>query len=80
MQVYFQRSYLKRSDNLFVLILVAEPLNDEGGEETGLLVEQPLTTCYRKCYILKPKSSNPNLDSNQHFRTGGRLGKHSYLP
>ena len=43
----------------FSFIMLAEPLTDEGGEDTGVLGGKPLGTRFRKCHIQKPEKSKP---------------------
>ena len=45
----------------FSFILLAEPLTDEGGDETGV-PRRPMTTRLRKCHILEPEDSSPQRD------------------
>ena len=59
----------------FSFILLAETITDEGGVETSVPGEKPLTMIFRKCHILKRENSSPNPDSNSHFNIGGRLRK-----
>ena len=57
-------------------ILLAEPLIDEGGEETGVLRENPWRQASENATcILKPKDSSPKQDSYPRSSIGGRLGK-----
>ena len=69
-------SLTELKSHLFSFILLAEPLTAEGGEETGVPGENPCTTSFRKCHILKPENPSPSRDSNPpHSGIGGRLGK-----
>ena len=54
-------------------ILLAEPLTDEGGEETGEPGENPWRRASQNAKM--PEDSSPNWDSNPHSSTGGRLRK-----
>ena len=65
-------SLTELKSHLFELYSLAEPLADEGGEETGVPRKKTLTTSFRKCHILKPENSSPNRDSNPHSSIGGR--------
>ena len=60
---------------LLNFIQLAEPLNDEGGEETWVPGENPWRRPQKKKHILKPEDSSPKRDSNPHSSIGGRLGK-----
>ena len=37
-------------------------LPDEGREETGIPGEKPSTMSFRKCHMLKPENSSPDLN------------------
>ena len=65
---------------IFSFILLAEPSTDEGGEETGVLGENPWRRASEKCHIRKPENSSPNRDSNPLSSIGGRQGKQTCLP
>ena len=54
---------------------MAEPLTDEGGEETRVPGEKPVAMSFRKCHILKPEDSSPKRDLNPNNSIGGRLRK-----
>ena len=59
--------------HLFELfILLAEPFNNVGREETGY-PEKPLVISFRRCHILKPEDSSPKQDSNPHNSIGGQV-------
>ena len=47
--------------HLFEFYLLAEPLADEGGADTGVMA-----TSFRKWHTLKPDDSSPKRDSNPH--------------
>ena len=68
-------SLIELKSHLLSFILLAEPLTDEGGEETGVPGENPWRRAFRKCHILKPEDSSSKRDSNPHSSIGGRLGK-----
>ena len=55
---------------------MAEPLADEGGEETGVPGENPLATSFNKM----PVESSPKRDSSPHSSIGGRLGTQMCKP
>ena len=50
---------------------MAEPLTDEGGEDTGVKPDDEL----QKWHILKPEDWSPKQDSNPHNSICGRPGK-----
>ena len=56
----------------FTFVLLAEPLTDEGGEETGEPRENPWRRASEK--ILQPEDSSPKRDSNPHNGIGSSLG------
>ena len=56
---------------------MAEPLTDEGAEETGVPRKKPDEEL-KKMHILKHENSNPTKHSNPHSSSGGRLGKQTW--
>ena len=61
-------------------IPLAEPLTDEGGEETGCTRKKSPGDELQKCHILEPEDSSPNRDSNPRSSIGSKLGKQMCSP
>ena len=53
---------------------MAEPLTDEGWEETGVPKDNPWQRA-AAFHILKPENASPKRDSNPHDSIGVRLGE-----